>query len=274
MNRSTLLGKVPPSVLRLGGRLERSVPALAPAIRRAARSLQTTDGVIAHGEGRGLRINPAGANPGFVLGTSEPDVQQAIVRLLEPGMTFYDVGANVGFHALIAARRVGPEGRVHAFEPLPRNAAALAHNVALNDLDNVEVIEAAVGARPGRAALAVTAESVQAHLVEVDTGVGTVETREVSVTSIDAEVIAGRPAPDVVKIDVEGAELLVLYGMVGTLEAVGPTLICELHAAEPGANDEACDLLEHLGYRLEPLLPGGPIRDSDHPVHVCATLGG
>jgi len=127
-----VIEKLPPSVIRLGGRVERALPFLSPAIRRTVRSRQVSDGLIAHGEGEGLRINPGGANPGYALGTTEPGVQQALAELLEPGMTFYDVGANMGFFSLIAWRRVGPHGRVRSFEPLPESARTLRHNVALN----------------------------------------------------------------------------------------------------------------------------------------------
>jgi FkbM family methyltransferase len=253
-------------VIRLAGRLERSVPLLSPAIRHTVRSIQVSDGVIAHGEGRGLRFNPAGGNPGYVLGTTEPGVQEALRKRLGPGSTFYDIGANVGFFTLIAARRIGLQGRVYAFEPLPDSARALAHNVALNELGNVEVVQAAVGARPGRAGLAVTEESVQAHLVEFETHVPALVTIEVDVTAIDTEVAAGRRAPDVLKIDVEGAELAVLEGMRRTLDAHRPTLICELH----GTNEEICDFLEAFDYRLDTVEGAASIRAHEGPLHLIA----
>jgi len=261
-----VIEKLPPSMIRLGGRVERALPFLSPAIRRTVHSRQVSDGVIAHGEGKGLRFNPGGANPGYVLGTTEPGVQQALVELLQPGMTFYDVGANMGFFSLIAWRRVGPEGRVVSFEPLPESARTLRHNVGLNAARNVEVVEAAVGAEPGRAQLAVTAESVQAHLAEIDTGTPTLGVVDVEVTAIDAELAEGRAAPDVVKIDVEGAEVQVLAGMRETLERHRPALICEVHGTTP----EVCDFLESHGYQLDALEAVESIRDHDGPLHLCA----
>jgi FkbM family methyltransferase len=261
-----VIEKLPPSVIRLGGRVERALPSLSPAIRRTVRSRQVSDGLIAHGEGEGLRFNPGGANPGYALGTTEPGVQQALAELLEPGMTFYDVGANMGFFSLIAWRRVGPHGRVRSFEPLPESARTLRHNVALNRAENVEVVEAAVGARPGRAQLAVTAESVQAHLAEIETDTPTLGFVEVGVTSVDAEVAAGRPSPDIVKIDVEGAELAVLEGMRKTFERHPPTVICELH----GTNAEVCGLFEQLDYRLDTLEGVADVRSYDGALHLVA----
>jgi FkbM family methyltransferase len=259
-----VIEKLPPPLIRLGGRIEHWIPALSPVIRRTVRARQVSDGVIAHGAGKGLRFNPGGANPGYALGTTEPGVQKALIDLLEPGMTFYDVGANMGFFSLIAWRRVGQHGRVRSFEPLPESARTLRHNVALNRAENVEVVEAAVGAEPGRAQLAVTAESVQAHLAEIDTDTPTIGVVNVDVTAIDAELAAGRPTPDVVKIDVEGAELRVLAGMRETLEQHRPALICELHGTAP----EVCDFLEALGYRLDALEQVKSIRTHDGPLHL------
>jgi FkbM family methyltransferase len=230
------------------------------------RSFQIADGVIAHGEGKGLRFNPSGENAGYALGTTEPGVQETLTRLLASGRTFYDVGANVGFFSLIAARRVGPSGRVYAFEPLPDNAEALIHNVELNALENVEVIQAAVSAHPGQALLAVTEESVQAHLAEIETQVPTMQTIEVEVTSIDAEVAAGKPPPDVVKIDYEGAELAVIEGMRATLAEHRPALVCELH----GTHAEVCDFFEPLDYRLGIVESVASIRTHVGPLHLIA----
>lgn len=88
-------------------------------------------------------------------------------------------------------------------------------------------------------------------------------------TAVDAELAAGRPAPDVVKIDVEGAELGVLEGMRETFQQHRPTLICELHGTAP----EVCDFLESLGYRLEALETVESIRWHVGPLHLRA-LGG
>jgi FkbM family methyltransferase len=213
--------RLPPGVIRMFGRMEKAAPTMGPIIRRVVRSIQTEDGVIGHGAGVGLRFNPAGANPGYVFGTTEPVMQAEIAELLAPGLVFYDIGANVGFFSLIAARCVGADGAVYAFEPLPANADALAHNVAINGFENVELVRAAVSRGPGRAELAVTASSVQAHLADVDTGVPTVSTTTVDVTSVDAAVRSGLRPPDVVKIDVEGAELAVLEGMSGRWPSTG-----------------------------------------------------
>jgi len=68
---------------------------------------------------------------------------------LREGMIFCDVGANIGIYSLLAARLVGPTGKVIAVEPEPANAALLRKNIALNQYKHVEVIEKAISERPG-----------------------------------------------------------------------------------------------------------------------------
>src|SRR5258707_1134165 len=95
---------------------------------------------IQHGPSEGLwiRLNPrTGEN--VQKGIGEPQVQKALVDHLRPGMTFYDVGANIGFFSLMAARIVGPEGRVISFEADPEIAARLRENLARNQFTHAHV---------------------------------------------------------------------------------------------------------------------------------------
>jgi hypothetical protein len=110
---------------------------------------------------------------------------------------------------------------------------------------------------------------VQAHLAEIDTGTPTLGVVDIDVTAIDAELASGRGAPDVVKIDVEGAEVQVLEGMRETLERHRPALICEVHGTAP----EVCDFLESRGYQLNALEAVESIRYHDGPLHLCASKG-
>lgn len=216
--------------------------------------------IVPHGHLAGLRLVASGSSAGYLLGTTEPAVQETIVRLLEPGMTFYDVGANVGFLTVLAARSVGPTGHVYAFEPLPRNVAVLRRNLALNAFDNVTVSESAVsdGVRRGHIS---DRDPVMASLV-VDAAPGTIP---VGVVAVDELVMTGRvKPPDVVKVDVEGHEPAVIAGMSDTLRRYRPSVIYELHADDGG--DPVANLLTSLGYALTTLNdPPGAMR------HVLAT---
>ncbi|TAJ32208.1 MAG: FkbM family methyltransferase, partial [Reyranella sp.] len=85
----------------------------------------------------------------YVCGAFEPNEFAFVDRVLKPGMTFIDVGANDGYYTLFAARRVGPAGKVVAVEPSSRERAHLQRNLGRNGLENVHVVAAALGAEPG-----------------------------------------------------------------------------------------------------------------------------
>jgi FkbM family methyltransferase len=173
-------------------------------------------------------ITPHEANPGYLLGTSEPYVQRFLAAHLRTGQVFYDIGANVGFLTLVGARAVGRTGRVYSFEPSPDNVVALRRNVGLNRLTQVEIVEAAVADKSGRSEFAIGTSTTG----RLATGHTAVENRHVAVRTVsvdDAVNELGFAAPDVVKIDVEGAEGRVLGGMASVISAFHPVILCEIH---------------------------------------------
>lgn len=138
--------------------------------------------------------------------------------------TVVDVGANIGYYALIFRRLVGDSGRIIAFEPEPDNLVELRLNVERNRISNIEVVPVAVGARAGTVHFAggingrVTAHDT--HVVDV--------VSEVRMVALD-EVLT---APvDVIKIDVEGYEGEVLSGASQSIERWRPHLFLEIHPA-------------------------------------------
>lgn len=206
--------------------------------------------VIRGGEAKGLRISLRQASADYTDGTNELPVQRAIVGHLGRGSVFYDVGSNVGFFSLLAARQVGEGGRVYAFEPLPLNARCIGANAAANSFDNIVVVEAAVGAAIGRHELLVTEHPGGATLSGRDRPPGVTGMIEVPVTTIDEFVRsgAGRP-PTLVKIDVEGSEIDVVRGMSETLSTSRPVVLCELDDDEAAGLEEK---LERFRRALEP----------------------
>lgn len=140
----------------------------------------------------------------------EPGTARLIAALLRPGDTAFDVGANIGALTLPMARAVGADGAVRAFEPGAAAARALQEMLQVNGLsDVVEVTEAAVGARAGEASFFEAETSGLHSLLRASTHV--VE-KTVRMATLDAATAPGAVA-DLVKIDVEGAELQVLEGM-------------------------------------------------------------
>ena len=143
----------------------------------------------------------------------EPEVVAKLKELLRPGMTFCDVGANMGVLTLLAARLVGPTGRVFAFEPFPQNAAVVRENVALNGLQNVTVVEAAVSENNGEAQLHLS-EWCGSHCLAENPGASAGTTLAVKTIRLDS--VPGLDRVDLLKSDTEGTELSVLRSL-GTL---------------------------------------------------------
>src|SRR5262245_29606214 len=101
-----LLDRAPASWIRAAGALRGRSSWFKRMTDWLPGMLRNREGRIQKGLGRGLRFNGANSAVGFLLGTHDLEVQYALSRLLRPGMTVYDVGANVGFTAVLAARRV------------------------------------------------------------------------------------------------------------------------------------------------------------------------
>lgn len=172
------------------------------------------------------------AEKDYWLGTYEPALQTALQEALLPGMVAYDVGANIGYLTLLMARAVGTGGQVFAFEALPANVERLRRNVELNDLqDRVTVVAAAVLDRPGTVRF----------LLGPSGGTGKAEGSagreftargiiEVPAVALDDFIYSqGHPAPQVLKMDIEGGEVRAFAGMKETLQRARPLLFLELH---------------------------------------------
>jgi FkbM family methyltransferase len=164
------------------------------------------------------------------------------VRAVRPGDVVYDLGANVGYYSLAAARRVGPHGRVIAFEPLPDVADVLERHLAVNGIRNVTVERCAVSDEDGEAWFDPGVGSAYGRLSET----GRIRVPTVSLDRFCA--VRGLPLPNVVKIDVEGAELQALRGAVGILRRARPRVMLSLHTAE--MQRECPALLASLGYEF------------------------
>lgn len=143
-------------------------------------------------------------------GRWEPAETAYLSWRLQPGMTFVDVGANVGYFTLLASRRVGTGGRVFAFEPDPDSFALLEQNIARNDCTNVTPFPYALGAHTGWVEL----HRARRNLGDHRTYPCGEDRPTVRVRQLALDDVAGMPARlDVVKVDVQGSEEAVLRGM-------------------------------------------------------------
>jgi FkbM family methyltransferase len=213
----------------------------------AAGFLRNCDLEIQEGPGQGLRFNTGGSAVSFVMGSSQQPEQLALKAMLAEGANFYDIGANVGFFTVIAARFLGPAGRIFCFEPLPTNHQQIRHNATLNGFTNIEIVETALGNIDGEASFWTSAEPTWGKLVSTgkvpDKMTGEIKVPVRRLDGIIAE--SGLVPPDAIKIDVEGAEVDVLLGAMETLRRYRPRLLIELH----GTNAAVAELLSELDYK-------------------------
>jgi FkbM family methyltransferase len=182
----------------------------------------------------------------------EPELAY-LERALSPGKTFVDVGANLGIYTLVASRIVGPSGRVIAFEPSAQSLSQLKANITLNGLTNVQVYPAAVSDKIGRAFLYHGPDPAQNSLGR-DPRLEP-KGEEVVTQSLDRALSqASMERVHVIKIDVEGAEELVLRGADTVVTAHRPIIIFEINqeaSTRLGLSPlGAWDLLNRLGYRF------------------------
>ena len=187
------------------------------------------------------------------LGTYEPSLDAAIKKYVRAGMTVYDVGANIGYVSLWFAKAVGAQGKVFSFEPLPENAERIRRNAALNGVGNLEVVQAAVIDR-NRIVSFLQHDSVGMGKAEGSAGRDDqdyVRSIQVQGISLDEFMAQGGPLPDVIKIDIEGGEVMALPGMRGLLAKAHPVLMLELHGGD--SEKVAWDVLTELGYSLRPM---------------------
>lgn len=185
------------------------------------------------------------------LGTYEPELEQALINHVKPGMVAYDVGANIGYVTMWLSKFVGLAGKVYCFEPLPANAKRIRANIALNQLANVVLFEAAVIDRE-KPVIFHEHDSVGMGKAEGSAGRTDQDYKnsfEVRGLCLDDLVYSeGIPAPSIIKIDIEGGEVLALPGMLRLLREEKPILMMELHG--PESERVTWDLLTGNGYSL------------------------
>lgn len=185
-----------------------------------------------------------------------PEEYDAFRKVVKPGATVLDIGANLGGYTVLLAQWVGPEGRVHAFEPAPGARAGLIRHVVLNGLgDRVVVHPEALSAGAGKARFRAVGIQGDNRLVSGSATDGI----EVSTTSIDDFCLAHDVRPAFIKLDVEGAELDVLRGARATIASAGDALelYVEMHphlwSAFGYSRAELEAELDHQGLRAERL---------------------
>jgi FkbM family methyltransferase len=192
----------------------------------------------------------------YIAGCFEPNEFALLDRLLKPGMTFLDVGANEGYYTVFAAKRVGSAGAVWAFEPSTRELERLRENLCINRLD-VRIFPHALADAAGTADLAIGESEHAGHntLGKFAYAIAQVRTETVELRRLDDIVAESSPARiDILKIDVEGAEWRVLNGARETLQRYRPVVLFEMAEeslkSQGSSREQVLELLHSAGYRL------------------------
>jgi FkbM family methyltransferase len=218
--------------------------------------------------GFSLLLDPRDLVPLTILRTKEwqPEVWNSVAPVLSDGSVFFDVGAHIGYFSMKAAAQVGKTGRVVSFEPNPEIVQLLRDNVAANHFQNVIVEPIACTERDQMLTLYAAPM--------INTGASSLAKQNAEISAEQAPraySVRGRPIDDVIrelgltrvdaiKIDVEGAEVIVLRGALNTLQRFHPKLAVEVVprqlASFQATADDLRALLQNAGYNLSrPLNP-------------------
>ncbi|HZT76364.1 MAG TPA: FkbM family methyltransferase [Vicinamibacterales bacterium] len=238
------------------GRTSGTVRALQPAYDWWLRTTYGRKGMPWHVNGEPLRIDPSVRR--FMPHENEPALTEYLRTHMRPGDTVVDVGAFLGTYAILAARWVGPTGRVLALEPSPGSYDVLTRHLAYNGVaDRVEARCAAAGAVPDRRELAVWSDEPYRNMIAT---AATVEARvPVDVVTIDDLCHGWTRPPDWIRMDVQGLELDVLAGAKNVIRAARDriTVVVEVHPEQwPDYGIRPADVLDvffALGLEAAPL---------------------
>lgn len=146
----------------------------------------------------------------YLKGVHEPATTNLVKKMIKPGMTVVDAGAHFGYYSLLFAKLVGPQGDVYAFEPDKTSFNILNNNIKLNNFDNVKTFNLALSNKKGKEKF---------YIYKKDLGINSLlpdVNKYKYYYSVDTDLldnIIKEKSVDFTKIDVEGAELMVLEGM-------------------------------------------------------------
>ncbi len=236
------------SPLRVGvGTLADKVVSPVARKRGSPKVIRTVDGID-------LFVDPTRADLVqlylYMFRVWEPVITTWLKKILKPGDVVVDVGANIGYYTTLAAKIVGPSGRVIAIEPFPETFAALRDNVLRNGLTNVELVNAAVG--DGSMLSLYQEPSGALGTITMLQQPGWRHVAEVSTTTIEQVVPVGLQARlRLVKIDAEGAEGIALRSMGGLLDESSQGLALLVECGPSENQQSVISLLKEKGFSLK-----------------------
>ncbi len=217
-----------------------------------------------------LSAGPGDFAVDMLLGSFEEGTTAVFERVLHPGMCAIDLGAHIGYFTLLAAHLVGPTGKVYAFEPAPKTYRILEKNIALNGYHNVLAFQKAVADRTGTMMFHLLSKAGSPSNTMYADARYDYESVPVDVTTLDEFLESeGWPHVDLVKMDIEGAELAALSGMRTFLERQipPPVLIVEFSPdalARSGVSPKAfLATISERGFRTRFIMGNEAVESTD-----------
>lgn len=193
----------------------------------------------------------------FLFGRREIDHYKMLQEILKPGMQILDIGANIGYYAVMESLVVGSEGKITAIEPMLPNIKMLRRNVALNNATNINVIHGAVSESNGTGKMFMSTHS-NLHTFHRDgSAFDYLES-----TPVDVPIMTLRDAgeqsgsrPELIRMDVEGHEVEILGQLIDLVreDVMTPRVIFETHLSRYKAENDFAPVLNglfELGYRV------------------------
>jgi FkbM family methyltransferase len=180
------------------------------------------------------------------FGVDEPWIAQLSRDLLSPSDVVYDLGAHVGYTTTLFAHFLQGSGEVHAFEILPSTADLLEKTIEINNFKNVTIHVVGLGKEEAEFNLPVGPTAMTSLLAKKGEGQQTETCQVVKLDDYRKE--KGLASPDLIKMDIERAEIDCLHGSLELIEECRPTMIIAFHSKV--LLRQGYDLLTSLGYKL------------------------
>ena len=204
-----------------------------------------------------LDLEDRGISRGLMLfGNRELDHKVMLESIVRPDMRIFDIGANIGYYAIMESKLLASEGRILAIEPSPSNYKLLKKNLELNELNNVEAMLGAVSDTVGTAKIHLSHQSNLNTFHNVGSGVQHLSGEQIDVETHTVPSLASAYfQPDLIRMDVEGHEVSVINGALKAIAAnkMRPDIIFETHLSRYTSTNnmaKALKALFSLGYHV------------------------
>lgn len=191
----------------------------------------------------------------YSKGIYEQETTCFISSKIKPGMTILDIGADIGYYTILFAKHAGSKGQVYAFEPIPRAKQYLDKNILMNRFDNVKTFGFALFDKSGKVCLEepLTKSKINPSKKKLSGNDIQVEMKIFDEWKLKEKI----NNVDLVKLDVEGAELNILRGMKDTLQSQHPKILIEVHPQQLKSfgfsPSDIVKFFSELNYHIEPV---------------------